>query len=215
MVLKIASINSGSKIPSIEATLFASTKFLEKMMDWSKSVSVSLNDPFPARVNMVSASASYSTFSRFNICERCLTTSGACIFLNRKCCVRDKIVGGSFIGSVVAKINLTYSGGSSSVFKSALNASLVSMWTSSMMKILKRAIFGLYFVCSISPLISSIFRLLAASISMISICLFSFAVIQFSHTSHGVEVGPFSHTKDFAKIRAVEVFPLPLSPENR
>ena len=84
-----------------------------------------------------------------------------------------------------------------------------------MINILKRDKFGLYFVCSISPLISSILRLLAASISTISICLFSFAVTQFSHTSHGVDVGPLSQTKDFAKIRAVEVLPLPRSPENR
>lgn len=35
-------------------------------------------------------------------------------------------------GSVVAKMNLTCSGGSSRVFRRALNAALESMWTSSM-----------------------------------------------------------------------------------
>ena len=75
--------------------------------------------------------------------------------------------------------------------------------------------FGLYFVCSIKSLISSIFLLLAASISMISMCLFSLVARQFSQTSHGLAVGPLSHTKAFANILAVEVFPLPLRPEKR
>ena len=35
------------------------------------------------------------------------------------------------------------------------------------------------------------------------------------HTSHGFEVGPFSHTSAFENILALEVLPLPLSPENR
>ena len=46
---------------------------------------------------------------------------------------RERIVIGIFCGSVVAKMNFTCSGGSSSVFSRALNASFVSMWTSSMM----------------------------------------------------------------------------------
>ena len=46
---------------------------------------------------------------------------------------RLRIVGSTFCGSVVAKMNLTCSGGSSSVLSSALNAAEVSMWTSSMM----------------------------------------------------------------------------------
>jgi len=40
---------------------------------------------------------------------------------------------GILSASVVQKMNLTCSGGSSSVFKSALKAGVVSMWTSSMM----------------------------------------------------------------------------------
>ena len=46
---------------------------------------------------------------------------------------RDRMVTGIFCGSVVAKMNFTCGGGSSSVLSSALNASVVSMWTSSMM----------------------------------------------------------------------------------
>jgi hypothetical protein len=46
---------------------------------------------------------------------------------------RLKMVVGTFWTSVVAKMNFTWAGGSSSVFKSALNEELDSMWTSSTM----------------------------------------------------------------------------------
>ena len=46
------------------------------------------------------------------------------------------MVSGTFCGSVVARMNTTWLGGSSSVFSSALNAAVDSMWTSSMMYIL-------------------------------------------------------------------------------
>ena len=46
---------------------------------------------------------------------------------------RERMVSGTLLGSVVQKTNLTFGGGSSSVLRSALKASRVSMWTSSMM----------------------------------------------------------------------------------
>ncbi|AKF85418.1 hypothetical protein MFUL124B02_11995 [Myxococcus fulvus 124B02] len=46
---------------------------------------------------------------------------------------RDRMVSGSLCASVVAKMNFTCPGGSSSVLSSALNAAPDSMWTSSMM----------------------------------------------------------------------------------
>ena len=51
---------------------------------------------------------------------------------------RERIVSGILCGSVVARTNTTCGGGSSRVLSRALNASLVSMWTSSMMYTLKR-----------------------------------------------------------------------------
>src|SRR5213595_2092255 len=45
---------------------------------------------------------------------------------------RERIVGSTFSGSVVANMNFTCSGGSSSVFSNALKAAVESMWTSSM-----------------------------------------------------------------------------------
>ena len=52
---------------------------------------------------------------------------------NSRCCVRLRIVGGTFCGSVVASTKTTWLGGSSSVFNSALAAAVESMWTSSTM----------------------------------------------------------------------------------
>ncbi len=46
---------------------------------------------------------------------------------------RERIVAGTLWVSVVAKMKITWAGGSSRVFRSALKASRVSMWTSSMM----------------------------------------------------------------------------------
>ena len=45
---------------------------------------------------------------------------------------RDRMVAGTFWISVVAKMKITWAGGSSSVFSSALNAAVESMCTSSM-----------------------------------------------------------------------------------
>ena len=46
---------------------------------------------------------------------------------------RDRMVAGSLCGSVVARMNTAWRGGSSSVFKSALKAESDSICTSSMM----------------------------------------------------------------------------------
>ena len=51
------------------------------------------------------------------------------IFLKRW--QREMMVGRILFGSVVAKMNFTCGGGSSKVFRRALNAAVVSMWTSS------------------------------------------------------------------------------------
>ena len=59
------------------------------------------------------------------------------------CWQRERMVSGILWYSVVAKMNLTRGGGSSSVFRSALKAPMESMWTSSMIQILKRSRAGL------------------------------------------------------------------------
>ena len=64
-------------------------------------------------------------------------------------------------------------------------------------------------------LASSTERLLAASISITSTGVEFMTSRQPAHFPQGVTVGPFTQFKDFAKIRAEEVFPVPLGPQNK
>ncbi len=59
------------------------------------------------------------------------------------CWQRERMVSGILWYSVVAKMNFTRGGGSSRVFRRALKAPVESMWTSSMIQILKRSRAGL------------------------------------------------------------------------
>ena len=61
------------------------------------------------------------------------SSSAAGISPNSKCWARLRMVGSTFCGSVVASTNVTWAGGSSSVFSSAFDAAVDSMWTSSRM----------------------------------------------------------------------------------
>ena len=79
------------------------------------------------------AAGSTVTFSCFAMWVRCSTIFATEMRRKSKRWQRDKMVGNTFSGSVVAKINFTCAGGSSSVFNSALNAAVESMCTSSMM----------------------------------------------------------------------------------
>ncbi|MNJ81891.1 hypothetical protein D3C77_809390 [compost metagenome] len=53
------------------------------------------------------------------------------MFFSENCRQRERMVTGSFCGSVVASRNLTCGGGSSRVFSNALNECVESMCTSS------------------------------------------------------------------------------------
>jgi hypothetical protein len=56
---------------------------------------------------------------------------------------------------------------------------------------------------------------LAASISCTSIELDAAISRHGEHSPHGSGVGPRSQLRDFARIRAIEVFPMPRGPERR
>ncbi|EKD67789.1 MAG: hypothetical protein ACD_48C00217G0001 [uncultured bacterium] len=129
---------------------------------------------------------------------------------------RDLIVAGTFPTSVVAKINTACFGGSSRVFNSALNASVVSICTSSIMYILYSPETGVNAIRSRSSRISSMPRLLAASSSSTSMFVPRAIVVHESHVPQGpVFLENFVQVYSFAIIRAVVVFPAPLGPVNR
>src|SRR6476661_8497240 len=100
---------------------------------------------------------------------RCSTVSLLVMRLKSKIWQRDKMVGSILCFSVVAKIKIAYGGGSSNVFKNALNALTLSMCTSSTMYTLYFPACGANRTCSTRERISSTELLLAASSS----CMFN------------------------------------------
>ena len=98
---------------------------------------------------------------------------------------RESTVTGTLRISVVAKMNFTCGGGSSSVFNSALKALRESMWTSSTMNTLVRACSGRKRVASMISRTSSTPVREAASISTTSGWRSSRMARQLAQTPHG------------------------------
>ena len=131
------------------------------------------------------------------------------------CKQRDSTVTGTFCGSVVARINFTWAGGSSSVLSMALNALFESMCTSSMIYTLKRPAVGAYWALSSKSRMASTCVLLAASTSMRSTKRPRSISVQALQTPQGLAVMPVSQLSDLAKIRANVVLPTPRVPVNK
>ncbi|MNN77572.1 hypothetical protein D3C81_1940470 [compost metagenome] len=100
-------------------------------MAWSVRDSASRMEPWAPWASRRKAGCSKVMPSCPRILSRWLMMwpGGICLRLN--CRQRDSTVTGIFCGSVVARMNLTCSGGSSRVFSMELNAWFVSMCTSS------------------------------------------------------------------------------------
>ena len=88
--------------------------------------------PRARRAASAITSAGTASFSALQISVSFLTMSRLEMRRKSKRCTRERIVSGSLAAAVVAKMNFTCGGGSSSVLRSALKAGSVSMWTSSM-----------------------------------------------------------------------------------
>ena len=123
----------------------------------------------------------------------------------------------TFSGSVVAKMNITCSGGSSTIFSKALKPCGVTICASSRMKILYRSRAGANPARSRSSRASSTPLWLAASISTTSIDPGPPVAksLQLSHSPHGCDVGPCAQFTQRARMRAELVLPQPRGPENR
>ena len=100
---------------------------------WSNSDWLSRIEPLARRATKSMAAGSTSTPSARAISDRRSRMRWVSMVPKSNRWHRERMVSGSFWGSVVAKMNLTLGGGSSRVFNRALKASLVSMCTSSMM----------------------------------------------------------------------------------
>ena len=111
-------------------------------MAWSSKESPSRTDPSAARAIRSSASGVTATPSWPAIRPNNPASSATETRRKSNRWQRDSTVTGTLRISVVAKMNFTCGGGSSSVFSSALKALRDSMWTSSTMNTLLRACSG-------------------------------------------------------------------------
>ncbi len=161
---------------------------------------------------MCSSSGSAFSPSWFTISPRCLAIVDVGMFLKSNRWQRLWIVAGTLCVSVVHRMNTTCSGGSSIVFKSALNAAVESMCTSSMMYTFRLPRSGRYAALAISVRASSTELLLAASISMVSVsCPFRIA----SATSSCTLPSAPTAFSSLANSRADDVLPTPRVPVKR
>ena len=105
-------------------------------MAWSSAESESRTLPSPACAS--TASASGIGLDALLLADPLHARHHVAKSTDRKlnCWQREAMVAGILCDSVVHRTNTTHSGGSSSVFSSALKASLVIWWASSMMKTL-------------------------------------------------------------------------------
>lgn len=98
----------------------------------SRRVRASRIHPRAAFAMISSASVSACIHSLLVTNSRHFIISFSVNFLKSNSSDLDRIVSGTFSISVVARMNFTCAGGSSRVFRSALNAPVESIWTSSM-----------------------------------------------------------------------------------
>ncbi|MNN43865.1 hypothetical protein D3C81_1581270 [compost metagenome] len=78
-----------------------------KAMAWSVRLMASRIEPSAARPSSHRASSSNGTFSAFSTWLRCSTTRSGGMFFRENCRQRERMVTGSFCGSVVASRNFT------------------------------------------------------------------------------------------------------------
>ena len=125
------------------------------------------------------------------------------------------IVAGTLWGSVVARIKRTWGGGSSMIFKRALNADWESICTSSMIYTRYWQTVGAKFASSRRERISPTPLLEAASISVTSKILPSSIPLQLAHARQGFPSTGCRQLTAFARIFEQVVLPVPREPVNR
>jgi hypothetical protein len=125
------------------------------------------------------------------------------------------MVAGIFCDSVVARMNIACGGGSSRVLRSALKASVVNWCASSITYTLYCPMEGAKRTLSRRSRISSMPRFEAASISMRSRKRPSRIATQVSHRSQGSPSFALGQFTAFAISRAMEVLPVPRTPDRR
>ncbi len=188
----------------------------QKLTAWSNIDSASRIPPSAFCAITFRASGSYVTPSLSATSARCFVVSSTLMRLKSYIWHRDSMVGRIFCFSVVARMKTAWRGGSSRVFRKALNAAEESMCTSSMIYTLYFPICGGILTWSTSWRMSSTELFDAASSSCMLSERPSLNARHDSHSSHAEPSGRGSRQlMVFAKMRAHVVFPTPLGPQNR
>ena len=204
-----------SGIPTISFILFSSILFSPSCAHLSSIDNASLIAPSDNSAIRFNAPSVYLILLSLQTYFKFSTILSSGIFLKSNLWHLDKIVAGSFWGSVVAKMNFTCFGGSSNVFNKALNAPGDNIWTSSIIYTLYFATVGKKLTSSLIALISSTPLFEAASISTISVREPSNAALQISHSLQGSPSFGCKQLTALARTFADEVFPQPLHPVNK
>ena len=181
---------------------------------WSSADSMSRAEPAPARTTYSIASGVTSSPASSTMYSASLRSSSAESRWTSNCCVRLRMVGSTFSGSVVASTNTTWSGGSSSVFSSVLDAAVDSMWTSSRMYT---------FVRPGEPIDARLMRSRMASMPLLEAASSSWTskerpssmATHESQTPHGSPSMTSVQFRTLPRMRAVEVLPVPRGPLKR
>ncbi len=180
----------------------------------SRAESVSRAEPAPSRSTCWRASSVTSRPASPTTQVRCSASSSASSRPKGRCWVRLLMVGSTFCGSVVARMNTTWPGGSSRVFNNALDAAVESMCTSSRMYTLVRP--GVPMAARLmSSRTASTPLLEAASSSWTSIDVPASMARQDSHSPQGSPSVTLVQLRALARMRAVEVLPVPRGPLKR
>ena len=197
------------------AEMTASVEIHSFPQHWSSSVSASRIPPSAMRASSAAASGCRSR------CSCCATKFRRAVIVSTgmrlKLCrwQRDKIVAGTLCSSVVARMNMRCSGGSSRIFSRALNAELLSMCTSSTIYTRLRTLAGENTASSRRARTLSTPLLDAASSSTTSRTDPSSMPRQAAHWLHGLPLTGCSQLTALARILAQVVLPVPRVPMNR
>ena len=194
---------------------FAVILLLQNADAWSNNPIASLIPPLELFIISSIAPSSMLIFSFEIIFSRHCFILSCDILLKSNLWHLEIIVAGIFCGSVVANINIIYSGGSSNVFNNALKAPIESIWTSSIIYTLYFDIDGTKLTLFFISLISSTPLFDAASISIISGLLLLLNDLQFSHSLQASPSLLFKQLIAFANNFALLVLPVPLGPVNK
>ena len=195
-------------------------------MHCSRMLRASLTEPSALEAIVTRASWVTSMPLLAHILSIPAASSLSVTLLKLSCMHLDLMVDLTFCGSVVARMKMACSGGSSRVLRNAFSAAWLSMCTSSMMYTLYLPTVGGYFTISMMALRSSTPLLDAASSSMQSTNLPSRIASQLAQcpqgmvlpsprSAPGVPGSPSMQLTALARILAVLVLPVPWVPENR